>query len=98
MKGAGKEGLTISGRELALDCIADYARFLASSSHIWATWLTTLALLLIPLTAEKHDAEIPIFVKPNQLDMTFLRYFYSGGMQYTIVIAVSKVAHSNIQL
>ena len=30
MNGAGKEGLTIAGKELALHCTANYAHFLAS--------------------------------------------------------------------
>ena len=37
VNGAGKEGLTVAGKELALHCIADYACFLASSSCNWAT-------------------------------------------------------------
>ena len=33
VNGAGKEGLTITGKELALRCVTDYAHSLASSSH-----------------------------------------------------------------
>ena len=33
MNGAGKEGLTIAGKELALCCVAGYAYSLANSSH-----------------------------------------------------------------
>ena len=33
MNGAGKEGLTIAGKELVLHCIADYTHSLASSSR-----------------------------------------------------------------
>ena len=33
MNGASKEGLTITGKELALQCIADYACSLANLLH-----------------------------------------------------------------
>ena len=37
MNGAGKEGLTIAGRELAFRCVDDYKQSLASSSRNYAT-------------------------------------------------------------
>ena len=60
--------------------------------------MTMLTLLLIPLTAKQPNAIIPIFTKPNHLALIFLKFFYMGGMQYAIAVAVTKVAHSNIQL
>ena len=37
VKGTDKEGLTVTGKELALQYVADYAHSLANSSRSYAT-------------------------------------------------------------
>ena len=39
MNGAGKVGLTVTGKELAFHYVDDYARSLANSSHNSETYL-----------------------------------------------------------
>ena len=58
-----------------------------------------LTPLLIPVAAKQPKGTIPLFTITKSVGYDiFYNVFYVGGTQHVIVIAATKVTHSNVQL